>query len=109
MSVEFGLLMHTRNLIGDGGVADFGPLWEQAATAEQAGFDHLWLGDSVTTPNSPRGDCLTTLAGLAMATERVGLGIVPMLVSLRDPVLLAHALATLDVIARGRQRHRTVG
>jgi len=103
-AIEFGLLLHTRDLIRDNAVADFAPLWGQAAAAEAAGFDHIWLGDSVTVRSSARGDCLTTMAALAMATETIGIGTVPMLMALRDPVQLAHALATLDVISRGRLR-----
>lgn len=102
--VEFGLLLHTRNLMPDGAPANFEPLWGQAAQAEAAGFDHVWLGDSVTILNRARGDCLTTMAALAMATKTIGIGTVPLLMSLRDPVVLAHMLATLDVISQGRLR-----
>lgn len=101
-AVQFGLLLHTRHLIDADGSADFSPLWDQAAAAEHAGYDHIWLGDSVTVLNRARGDCLTTMAGLAMATKTIGIGTVPLLMSLRDPVVLAHSLATLDVISRGR-------
>src|SRR5581483_4271414 len=59
-------------------------------------------GDSVTVLDKARGDCLTTMAALAARTEKIRLGAVPMLAALRNPVLLAHALATIDVIAKGR-------
>lgn len=39
-----------------------------------------------------------------MATRKVGIGTVPLLMSLRHPVPLAHALATIDVISKGRLR-----
>ncbi len=102
MAFEFGLLLHTRHLIRDEGAASFDDLWEQAAQAEEAGFDHIWLGDSVTVLNKARGDCLTTMAALAVKTSRVKIGTVPFLPALRNPVLLAHAVATLDVISNGR-------
>ena len=92
----------TRHLIRDEGAASFDDLWEQAAQAEEAGFDHIWLGDSVTVLNKARGDCLTTMAALAVKTSRVKIGTVPFLPALRNPVLLAHAVATLDVISNGR-------
>ena len=100
--LEFGVLLHTRQLIRQDGPTDFSPLWEQAELADQLGADHIWLGDSVTILDKARGDCLTTMAALAARTRTVRLGIVPFLAALRDPVLLAHALATLDVISRGR-------
>ena len=49
-----------------------------------------------------RGDCLTTMAALSARTDKIRIGAVPMLPALRNPVLLAHALATLDVISKGR-------
>jgi alkanesulfonate monooxygenase SsuD/methylene tetrahydromethanopterin reductase-like flavin-dependent oxidoreductase (luciferase family) len=101
--MEIGLLLHTRQLIrGEEAAKSFAHLWADAAEAEELGFDHIWLGDSVTILDKARGDCLTTLAALAARTSKIRLGIVPMLPALRNPVLLAHALATMDVIANGR-------
>ncbi len=102
--ITYGLLLHTRHLIRDGQRADFGELWKQAADAERAGYDDIWLGDSITTLERARGDCLTLMAALAMATKTAGIGTVPLLMSLRQPVTLAHALATIDVISNGRLR-----
>jgi len=101
--MEIGLLLHTRQLIRqDDAAKSFEHLWTDAAQAEELGFDHIWLGDSVTVLDKARGDCLTTMAALAAHTKKVRLGIVPMLPALRNPVLLAHALATIDVISNGR-------
>ena len=101
--MEIGLLLHTRQLIrADEAAKSFEHLWSDAAQAEELGFDHIWLGDSVTVLDKARGDCLTTTAALAARTSRIRLGIVPMLPALRNPVLLAHALATIDVISNGR-------
>ena len=101
--MEIGLLLHTRQLIRrEEAAKSFAHLWSDAAQAEELGFDHIWLGDSVTVLDKARGDCLTTLAALATRTNKIRLGIVPMLPALRNPVLLAHALATMDVISNGR-------
>jgi alkanesulfonate monooxygenase SsuD/methylene tetrahydromethanopterin reductase-like flavin-dependent oxidoreductase (luciferase family) len=101
--MEIGLLLHTRQLIrADEAAKSFERLWCDAAQAEELGFDHIWLGDSVTVLDKARGDCLTTMAALAARTSKIRLGIVPMLPALRNPVLLAHALATVDVISNGR-------
>src|SRR6476620_345456 len=102
-SMEFGFLLHTRQLIRqDDAARSFEQLWADAAQAEELGFDHIWLGDSVTVLDKARGDCLTTTAALAAHTKTIRLGIVPMLPALRNPVLLAHSLATIDVISNGR-------
>ena len=46
-SVEFGILLHTRQLVRENGEpGSFGELSEGAAMAEEMGFDHVWLGDS---------------------------------------------------------------
>jgi len=101
--MDIGLLLHTRQIIRQEDAAkSFDELWLDAAQAEELGFDHIWLGDSVTVLDKARGDCLTTMAALAARTSRIRIGAVPMLPALRNPVLLAHALATLDVISKGR-------
>jgi alkanesulfonate monooxygenase SsuD/methylene tetrahydromethanopterin reductase-like flavin-dependent oxidoreductase (luciferase family) len=101
--MEFGLLLHTRQIIRHEDAAkSFEQLWSDAAQAEELGFDHIWLGDSVTVLDKARGDCLTAMASLAACTRTIRIGAVPMLPALRNPVLLAHALATLDVISKGR-------
>lgn len=99
---EIGVLLHTRHLIREDGTTNFEPLWNDAAFADDLGVDHLWLGDSVTILDKARGDCLTTMAAVAAKTRRAKIGTVPLLAALRNPVLLAHALATLDVISQGR-------
>ncbi len=59
--VEFGILLHTRQLVRENEEpGSFDEVWEGAAMAEEIGFDHVWLGDSVTLLNKARGDCLTT-------------------------------------------------
>ena len=101
--MEIGLLLHTRQLIRrEEAGKSFAQLWEDAAQAEELGFDHIWLGDSVTVLDKARGDCVTTMTALAARTRTIRIGTVPMLPALRNPVLLAHALATLDVISEGR-------
>jgi len=101
--MEIGVLLHTRQIIRQEDAAkSFDQLWSDAAQSEELGFDHIWLGDSVTVLDKARGDCLTTMAALAARTSKIRIGAVPMLPALRNPVLLAHALATLDVISKGR-------
>jgi alkanesulfonate monooxygenase SsuD/methylene tetrahydromethanopterin reductase-like flavin-dependent oxidoreductase (luciferase family) len=42
------------------------------------------------------------MAALAAKTSAIKIGTVPLIMALRNPVLLAHTLATLDVISSGR-------
>ncbi len=79
---------------------DLAFLIEAARRAEQAGYDSVWVGDSLLA--RPRGEPVTLLAAVAGATSRVTLGTAVLLPLLRHPLSLAHALATLDRIAQGR-------
>ena len=103
--LEFGFLLHTRHLIREGeGVGKIEELWDTAARAEAMGFDHVWVGDAprLSLLDRAHADCLTIMAALSAKTRRVRIGTVPLIAALRNPVLLAHALATLDVISGGR-------
>src|SRR6476661_7806194 len=74
--------------------------WTRARKADQAGYDAVWVGDIVVA--KPRLDALTTLAYLAGITTRVRLGTAVLLPALRHPVVLAHQIANVDQISRGR-------
>jgi len=76
------------------------PLLALAARAETLGYDSVWVGDSVLA--RPRHEPLTMLAAVAARTERIDLGTAVLLPALRNPVLLAHQIATLDQISEGR-------
>ncbi len=76
------------------------PLLELALRAEGFGFDSVWVGDSLLA--RPRHDPLTLLAAVAARTRKVALGTAVFLPALRNPVVLAHQLATLDQISEGR-------
>ena len=71
-----------------------------AKTADENGFDSVWVGDSLTA--KPRLDPITTLGAVAAVTKTVRLGTAALLAALRHPVQLAQAAATLDVISQGR-------
>jgi alkanesulfonate monooxygenase SsuD/methylene tetrahydromethanopterin reductase-like flavin-dependent oxidoreductase (luciferase family) len=68
--------------------------------AEELGFDSVWVGDSLFS--KPRYEPLTILAALSQRTRTVELGTSCLVTSQRHPVQLAHAWATLDVLAGGR-------
>src|SRR5204863_1332463 len=74
--------------------------WAMARHADEAGYDAVWVGDSVVA--KPRLEPLTTLAYLAAMTSRVRLGTAVLLPALRQPVVLAHQIANVDALSRGR-------
>jgi alkanesulfonate monooxygenase SsuD/methylene tetrahydromethanopterin reductase-like flavin-dependent oxidoreductase (luciferase family) len=96
---KFGLLLPSREALLWAG-SDLALVIDAAKHAEQAGFDSVWVGDSLLA--RPRGEPVTLLAGVAGATSRVELGTAVLLPLLRHPLSLAHQLATLDRIAKGR-------
>ncbi len=74
--------------------------WAMARHAEEAGYDAVWVGDSVVA--RPRLEVMTTLAYLGAITSRVRLGTAVLLPALRHPVILAHLIANVDHMSRGR-------
>jgi alkanesulfonate monooxygenase SsuD/methylene tetrahydromethanopterin reductase-like flavin-dependent oxidoreductase (luciferase family) len=74
--------------------------WGMARHCDEAGYDAVWVGDSIVA--KPRLEPLTTLAYVAAMTRRVRLGTAVLLPALRQPVVLAHQIANLDQISRGR-------
>jgi alkanesulfonate monooxygenase SsuD/methylene tetrahydromethanopterin reductase-like flavin-dependent oxidoreductase (luciferase family) len=82
------------------GRPETGSLLALAARAESLGLDSVWVGDSLLA--RPRHDPLTLLAAIAARTQKVLLGTAVFLPALRNPVVLAHQLATLDQISEGR-------
>lgn len=96
---EIGLLLPSREtLLWRGG--DLGFVVDSARAAEAAGFDSVWVGDSLLA--RPRGEPMVLLSAVAGATTRVTLGTAVLLPLLRNPLSLAHSLASLDRIAQGR-------
>src|SRR5881394_2231786 len=99
MATQFGVLIPTREAIMSGR-PETAPLVTMAERAEAAGFDSVWIGDSITA--RPRHEPLTLMAAVAARTKRVSVGTAVLLPALRNPVVLAHVVGTLDRIAEGR-------
>src|SRR3989441_6493004 len=97
--VELGVLLPTREAVMSGR-PETGSMLAMAERAEATGFDSVWIGDSITA--RPRHEPLTLLAAVAARTRRVRLGTAVLLPALRNPVVLAHVVGTLDRVAEGR-------
>jgi probable F420-dependent oxidoreductase len=84
-------------------------LRDLATTAEQAGFESLWVGDHIALSrdapdywDESRFEALTTLAFAAAVTTRIRLGVAVIVLPQRQPVLLAKQLTTIDRLSNGR-------
>ena len=99
MPPRIGYLLPTRESVMEGrpGAA---PLLALAERAEGLGYDSIWVGDSILA--RPRHEPLTLLSAVAARTRRAELGTAVLLPALRNPVVLAHGIATLDQISEGR-------
>lgn len=97
---------------------NFGPCAEPATqarivrAAEESGFESVWTGEHVvmpirdnpvpTPPETPFLDSIVALTRAAALTTRVKLGTGILVLPHHNPVLLAKALASLDVVSGGR-------
>src|SRR5450432_4226897 len=79
-----------------------------ATTAEDSGFDSVWVMDHfwqlppLGGPDQPILEAYTLLGALAARTSRVELGTLVTGVTYRNPAMLAKMVTTLDVISGGR-------
>jgi alkanesulfonate monooxygenase len=100
---QFGLAI--RNFVGPGEVPDAQGIYAYAERAEALGFESLWAWDHVllgVEPSFPILDSITILGAIAGRTRRIKLGTGILVLPLRNPVIAAKALGTLDVISGGR-------
>jgi probable F420-dependent oxidoreductase len=99
--------------VGSGVLADAEGVAEVARTAEALGFDSVWVGEhpvlidpqappSPLPPDAEMMDPVPVLAYAAAVTSRITLGTGIVILPLRNPVILAKELATVDVLAQGR-------
>jgi probable F420-dependent oxidoreductase len=102
-SNTFGLAM--RNFTTYPEMPDAHALIAYAVKAEALGFDSIWVWDHIflgVDPPFPVIDSLTLLTAVAARTSSIKLGTGVLVLPLRNPVVLAKELASLDLIAGGR-------
>ena len=75
--------------------------WKWVELCETSDVDSLWQTDRLVSPDRYL-EALSTMAALAGATERLRFGMNAVVVTLRDPLLLAKQCATIDYLSEGR-------
>jgi F420-dependent oxidoreductase-like protein len=95
----------------DGRAADLEATIAFAQRVEELGFDSVWVSDHFFLDLSRYGgpakrygslEAMTTLAAIAIETERVRLGTLVLCEAFRHPPLLAKMATTLDIVSEGR-------
>jgi probable F420-dependent oxidoreductase len=102
-SNTFGLAL--RNFTTWPELPDPAGLIDYAVRAEALGFDSIWVWDHIllgVDPPFPIVEALTLLSAIAARTTMIKLGTGVLVLPLRNPVVLAKELASLDRIAQGR-------
>jgi alkanesulfonate monooxygenase len=102
-SNTFGVAM--RNFTTFPEMPDPQALIAYAVNAEELGFDSVWVWDHIflgVDPPFPVLDSLTLLTAVAARTTRIKLGTGVLVLPLRNPVVLAKELSSLELISGGR-------
>src|SRR6266851_6905724 len=96
---RFGLTLPNRGVVI--GATTVAEMLEMAEWAESAGWDSVWVGDSIFA--KPRLDAIALLGALAARTKRVRLGPACFASTpLRHALILAYQWASLDLMSGGR-------
>ena len=80
-------------------------LVEYGVKMEQMGFDSLWVWDHIllgVEPSFPVFDSLTLLTAIAARTKKIQLSTGVLVLPLRNPVVLAKQLSSMDQLSDGR-------
>src|SRR5687767_12248062 len=105
--VKVGMLLPHLEGSYLGGTARWDDLATMARTAEDVGFDSLWVADHLLYrfPDVPEfgvWECWSLMAGLAAITNRVELGTIVSVTPWRNPALFAKMVDTVEEISSGR-------
>jgi len=94
-----------KNFVGPRESPDPESILAYAERAEALGFESLWAWDHIllgVEPAFPILDALSTLTAIAARTSLIRLGTGVLVLPLRNPVVTAKVLASLDQISKGR-------
>jgi alkanesulfonate monooxygenase len=94
-----------RNFTAYPEMPDAAALVEYGVKMEQMGFDSIWVWDHVllgVQPNFPIIESLTLLTAIAARTKKIKLGTGILVLPMRNPVILAKQLGSMDLLSNGR-------
>jgi probable F420-dependent oxidoreductase len=94
-----------RNFTAYPEMPDARALVEYGVKMEQLGFDSLWVWDHIllgVEPSFPIIESLTLLTAIAARTTTIKLGTGILVLPLRNPVVLAKQLSSMDLLSDGR-------
>jgi len=77
------------------------PFWDFVDQAEALGYDSLWLSDRLIS-TAPMIEPISGLAAIAGRTRRLKFGMSVLVLPLRNPVVVAKEIATIDFLSGGR-------
>ena len=103
LSNTFGLTM--RNFQKFPEQPDAQELIEFGVSAEKLGYDSLWVWDHIllgVDPHFPIIEALSLLTAIAARTTTINLGSGILVLPVRNPVILAKQLSSIDLISKGR-------
>ncbi len=95
MSIRVGLGISTFPF------SDPRAFWRWVDLCEEGGIDSIWQTDRLAS-REPFLEAMSTMAALAGGTERVKFGMNAVVVTFRDPLVLAKQCATIDYLSGGR-------
>ena len=103
LSGTFGIA--ARNFTAYPEMPDARALVEYGVKMEQLGFDSIWVWDHVllgVKPNFPIIEALSLLTAIGARTSRIKLGTGVLVLPMRNAVILAKQLASMDLLSNGR-------
>ena len=81
--------------------SDSRSFWRWVDLCEGSAIDSVWQTDRLAS-GQPFLEAISTMAALAGATERIKFGMNAIVVTVRDPLVLAKQCATIDYLSGGR-------
>lgn len=98
--LKFGVNINNREPLIAPEYYSLNDLLNVSQAVEEAGFDSVWVGDSLFS--KPRYEPLLLLAAIAQRTERVKLGTACLVTGTRNPLYLSLEWSTLEHLSGGR-------
>lgn len=101
--VKYGIAM--RNFTAFPQLPDARGLIDYGVRMEELGFESVWVWDHIllgVDPHFPIIESLSLLTAVAARTSRIKLGTGVLVLPLRNPVVLAKQLSSIDLISNGR-------